>query len=104
MFIGCRGTVVAAPTARGVGLPGGVGGDASRMPAAASAGARNGLSVGCCGRLLSPECSPVTSSVRSKSVSPRAVAQAALSATCAVRNSCEAQYVPPLSACGMSGS
>src|SRR3712207_1081124 len=64
MFIGYRGTVRAGPIMRG---------SASRdrsgamvwMPDWVSAGARLGLSVGICGSLLRPECSPVTTSVAS---------------------------------------
>ena len=61
MFIGCRGTVVVVdPTGRDL-----VSLEASdavyAMPVAANAGARNGLSMVCCGRTVSPECSPVTS-------------------------------------------
>src|SRR5450756_3159431 len=50
------------------------------MPWAVSAPARNGLSVGCCGSVARPECSPVTSWVASKLGRPCAVAQATLSA------------------------
>src|SRR5919201_590743 len=62
MSIGWRGTVLAGPTWRGG--PGSR--DASLpihlIPVCCSAGARFGLSCGCCGRIFRPEYSPVTSS------------------------------------------
>src|SRR5690349_7063188 len=62
MFIGCRGTVRAAPTVRGA-LSREASDASTLMPVAVSAGARFGLSTGICGRDFSPECSRVTTSL-----------------------------------------
>src|SRR3954447_14402332 len=82
MFIGCRGTVRADPTVRGP-----LSREASEaivlMPAAVMAGARFGLSVGICGSVLRPECSPVTTSDASI-VMPLPFAQLTLSVICLV--------------------
>src|SRR5579859_925314 len=80
MFIGCRGTVRAAPTERGA-----VSREASEAmtvtPVADSAGARFGLSWVTCGSATRPECSPVTSSL-ALTLIPLLRAQVRLSLIC----------------------
>src|SRR5436309_1015617 len=94
MFMGCRGTVMAWPTARGC-----VSREASDpvylTPTADSAAAKLGLSVGICGRDLRPECSPLTRSRASRLI-PLPLAQFTLSLTCAVIWACDTHWMAPV--------
>src|SRR5664280_802372 len=59
------------------------------MPTVDSAPASSGLSVGCCGSVARPECSPVTSWVLSKRVSLCATAQSMFCCSWLVISACK---------------
>src|SRR5690242_15172537 len=105
MFIGCRGTVaVVAPTAR-LSVSREASDAVQVTPSAASAGARNGLSFGCCGSVARPLCSPVTSTDGSNPGRALVCAQVMLSPIADVRYACEAYQTPSgPAACATSGS
>src|SRR3954466_11692082 len=102
MFIGNRGTVVALPTGRAV-----CSREASEAtyltPLALSAGARFGLSAGICGRVLRPECSPVTSSLAS-SGRPLDLAQSTFCLICAEMSACDTHCVWPAAVVQVHGT
>src|SRR4051812_47695369 len=93
MFIGQRFSVVAGPIGRGAGSR-----EASEamtlIPLALSAGARFGLSTLICGRDLSPECSPVTSSLAVMLI-PLPRAQSTFCLICAVMSAWVTHLVLP---------
>src|SRR5690242_10285417 len=93
MFIGNRFSVIAGPTGRGAGSR-----DASEAitltPLAASAEPRLGLSLGTCGSDLSPECSPVTSSLAVMAI-PLLRAQSTFCLIWALMSACDTHLVLP---------
>src|SRR5690348_8381994 len=93
MFIGCRGTVRAAPTARGE--PSREASEARTVtPLADSAVARFGLSWVTWGRATRPECSPVTSSL-ALTLMPWPRAQVRLSLICDWMSALDTHTVAP---------